>query len=134
MIFLLSFVVLNDLVPKPAVDPQRPLETEAASHTGDPAAERAAHGEEAAPGLRERLQTELAERVVAVEHPGDALQTGVRQEAHAAFVVLAQDHDATGLIVQEVPKGVQKLSTVINKVKCDELCKNLLQNDCSPSS
>lgn len=117
LIFLLSFVVLYDLVPEPAVDPQGPLETEAAPHTGDPAAERAAHGEEAAPGLRERLQAGLAESVAAVEHAGDALQTGVRQEAHAALVVLAQDHGAPGLIVQETPKGVQKVTTGTNKVQ-----------------
>lgn len=117
LIFLLSFVFLYDLVPKPAVDPQRPLKTETTPHTGDPPAEWAAHGEEAAPGLRERLQTGLTEGVMAVEHAGDTLQTGVRQEAHAALVVLTQDHDATGLIVKGVPRGVQKLNTVTNEVQ-----------------
>lgn len=88
MIFFLLFVILHYLVPKFAVDPKRTLETEAAPHTGDPAAERAAHGEEPTPGLGERLQTGLTESVPAVEQARYALQTGVRHEAHAAFGIL----------------------------------------------
>lgn len=89
MIFFLLFVILHYLVPEFAVDPKRTLETEAAPHTGDPAAEWAAHSEEPTPGLRERLQTGLAESVPAVEQARNALQTGVRHEAHTAFGILA---------------------------------------------
>lgn len=89
MIFFLLLVILHYLVPEFAVDPKRALETQAAPHTGDSAAERAAHGEEPTPGLGERLQTRLTESVSTVEKARYALQTGVRHEAHAAFGVLA---------------------------------------------
>lgn len=89
MIFFLVFVILHYLVPEFAVDPEGTLEPQAAPHTGDSAAERAAHGEQPPPGLRERLQTGLTERVSTVEQARDALQTGVRHEAHATFGILA---------------------------------------------
>lgn len=92
--FILFFVIFNDLIPEPAIDPQRALEAQAAPHAGDPSAKRAADGEQAASGLRERLQTGLTERVATVEQPRDTLQTSVRQKAHAALGVLAQHHVA----------------------------------------
>lgn len=92
----LIILLLRYLLPQPAVDPQCPLQAEATADAGDAAAQRAAHGEEAALHLRHGLQARLAECVSAVEKPWDPLGARVGQEAHATFALLTQDHGGRG--------------------------------------
>lgn len=93
---ILLLLLLWYLLPELVVDPQGLLQPETAAYAGHLSAQGAGHGEEPPSDLRYGPQAGLTEGVPAVEHPGDPVPAGVRQEADAALSILTQDHLQTG--------------------------------------
>lgn len=79
-------------VPQAAVDPQGLLQSETTAHAGHLATQRASDAQHATPLCGHCLQARATKCVVAEEHSGNVLATGVALIAHTTLMIFTQHH------------------------------------------
>lgn len=95
LLLLLFFVLLlfTYVLPQLWIDKKSSLQAESTVHTSDLSTEGASNGTQAAVMQAHGLQTGSAERVVTVEHSGNAVNARVTQVTDSTFEIFKQHHD-----------------------------------------